>query len=51
MRAVLLLSIFFGGANCVSATADRLTVHSLLGNASLYWSDITVVRAATPPPG
>lgn len=49
MRAVLLLSIFFGGANCVSATADRLTVHSLLGNASIYWSDITVVTVRKFP--
>jgi hypothetical protein len=42
-RGVLLLSIFFGGRTCVAATDDRLTVRSLLGDGTLYWSDITSV--------
>lgn len=43
MRAVLLMSLFFGGRTCVTASADRLTVHTLLGNGSMHWSDIADV--------
>lgn len=43
MRAFLLLSLFFGGRTCVSGTADRLTVRTLLGEGSMLWADITEV--------
>jgi hypothetical protein len=46
-RAVLMFSLFFGGGTCVTASAECLTVHSLLGKGSIDWRDITNVYQKT----
>jgi hypothetical protein len=46
-RGVLLLSLMFGGRTCVTASRDRLTVHTLLGDGSIAWSDITDITVRT----
>jgi hypothetical protein len=47
MRSVLLVSLMFGGRTCVTATAECLTVHSLIGDNSIAWTDISAVTTRT----
>lgn len=47
MRSVLLLSLFFGGRTCVTASRDGLSVHALLGDGTIWWGDITNVSLRT----
>jgi hypothetical protein len=47
MRSVLLVSLLFGGRTCVTATAECLTVHSLVGDGTIAWADISAVATRT----
>jgi hypothetical protein len=46
-RGLLLFSIFFRGGVCVTASKDRLSVRSLIGEREMLWSDITNVTTET----
>jgi hypothetical protein len=46
-RGLLLFSIFFRGGVCVTASKDRLSVRSLIGEGEMLWSDITNITTET----